>query len=187
MPSHTWAPPRRHRARARRHTTARSPSVHPPPAPAATWSESYVLPPRRQVVYDERGDNPVQPRRCRVPAACYGSLRRRGLRFRHHQPGWLVAERGLVLLAGEAKPGGRRQALEGLGRCSWSWGRGCPRNSLSWGPGSPWGAGPSRDFYSISSWAILTRVCGLGGYQGVCSPPGGLGEAEGSHGPSPAT
>ena len=55
-----------------------------------------------------------------------------------------------------------RVALEGLGRCSWSWGGGCPRNSLSLGPGSPWGAGASRDFYSISSWAILTTVCGPG-------------------------
>jgi hypothetical protein len=131
---------------------------------AATLNHSYLLPPRRQAVCDELGGDPVQPRRCRVPAACYGSLRRRGLRFRHHQPGWLVASTGLCY-----SPVRSSQAVADRRSKVWGGtaghGEGVARATRSrWALGARGRAGTSRDFYSISSYAELTHVWCPGGY-----------------------
>ena len=100
---------------------------------------------------DERGDDPVQPRRCRVPEACYGSLRRRGLPFRHHQPGWLAAERGLYYSPARPSQDVADRRSKGWGGAAGR-GEGVARTTRSrYALGARGRAGTSYDVYSISS------------------------------------
>jgi hypothetical protein len=186
MPSHTWAPVETARAHAVTHQLTVVPSVHHHHW-AATLSDSLQLPQRRQVVCDARGGDPVQPRRCQVHrrlatghcgAAAFDSAIL-------NQPGWR-SSRGIATRR-RGRAGGRRRGARGSGAVQLVMGGGSARAPRSrWALGAHRRAGPSRDFYSITSRAILTRVCCPGGYQGVWSGPGWLHTAMGSPGPLPA-
>ena len=146
MPSHTWAPVDTARARAVTHQHAVLPSIrhlHRLQLGVTRMCSHHVG--RWCVTNEATTQCDLAGAECRRLSTghCGAAVFVSAI---INQAGWRPREG--CTTRGEAEPGCRRQALEGLGRCSWSWGRGCPRNSLSWGPGSPWGAGSSRDFYS---------------------------------------
>ena len=124
-----------------------------------------------------------------APAACYGSLRRRGLRFRHHQPGWLCGPEKAVLLAGEVEP--CRRSLTGArrsGAVQLVMGKGFPAQLALLGPWEPMGepglpVTPNTCTYSPT---ILSLVSTYAVIQGVWSAPRWLGVAIVSHGLPPA-